>query len=72
MDVKKAPNLQAGKTMIERSLRDGTARAKFHGMLLGQGVSEDIADQLIAKDYSCLPQAKQITSLKARKTGEDY
>jgi thymidine phosphorylase len=36
--------------MIRATFKDGTALQKFHDMIIGQGVSETIAKQLITND----------------------
>lgn len=36
--------------MIRRSFEDGSALRKFHAMIIAQGVSKSIADQLVSND----------------------
>lgn len=69
VNTKKATDLRTGQTMIERTLRDGTARAKFTEMLIAQGVAKETAESLTSRDFSCLPAAKNITTVKAHRTG---
>jgi thymidine phosphorylase len=36
--------------MIRETFKNGSALKKFHDMMIGQGVSETIAEQLISED----------------------
>jgi hypothetical protein len=61
--------------MIGKSLDDGSALAKFCELLKAQGVSDENADKLCAKDsnvFSVLPEAKFKTKVPALSTGELY
>ena len=42
--------MDEGREMIRRSFQDGSALKKFHGMIVAQGVSKSIADQLVSSD----------------------
>lgn len=46
----KAATIDEGRDMIRRSFEDGSALRKFHAMIIAQGVSKSIADQLVSND----------------------
>ena len=58
--------------MINDTLHDGTAMAKFTAMLKAQGVKPEVADRLCAKDtdvMEILPKAKYRTEMKNAYSG---
>lgn len=46
----KVSTIEEGREMIRQSFRDGSALKKFHQMIIAQGVSQAIADQLISDE----------------------
>ncbi|CAL4067048.1 unnamed protein product [Meganyctiphanes norvegica] len=60
-----------GREAIAKSLKDGSARKQFSIMMQRQGVSKSISEALCGNkaDYSSLPKAKFITSIKAQREG---
>ena len=42
--------IEEGREMIRETFKNGTALEKFHDMIIGQGASKTIADQLISND----------------------
>lgn len=68
----KAPSLEKAFSMIDKTLHDGTAIAKFADMMKAQGVNADVADKLCAKDadvFEILPKSEHTTELKAKTSG---
>lgn len=58
--------------MIDKTLHDGTAIAKFASMMKAQGVKADVADKLCAEDadvFEVLPKSQHITEIKAKESG---
>ena len=69
----KATGVKQGYHMINDTLHDGTAMAKFFAMLKAQGVCADVADRLCAKGadvMDILPKAKHRTELKIAYSGK--
>ena len=67
-----ADNTQTGYDMIIKTLKDGSALAKFCAMMKSQGVSSDIADRLCQPGFdmmSILPVAPYKTEIKCTDTG---
>jgi pyrimidine-nucleoside phosphorylase len=60
----KAPNLEAAKTMLERSLTDGTAWTKFVQWITAQG-----GDRAVLDDPGLLPQAPLVEVVPAPHSG---
>ncbi|CAF2385166.1 unnamed protein product [Rotaria sp. Silwood2] len=50
----KAKTIEQGREMIRETFKNGSALQKFHDMIIGQGVSETIAKQLISNDESMI------------------
>ena len=48
----KVKTIDEGREMIRETFKNGSALQKFHDMVIGQGVSETIAKQLISNDES--------------------
>jgi thymidine phosphorylase len=48
--VNKVETIEQGREMIRETFKNGSALEKFHAMIIGQGVSKTIADQLINQD----------------------
>ena len=46
----KVETIEQGREMIREKFQNGSALKKFRDMIIGQGVSETIADQLISQD----------------------
>ncbi|CAF1170355.1 unnamed protein product [Rotaria magnacalcarata] len=46
----KVQTIEEGREMIRETFKNGTALEKFHDMIIGQGASKTIADQLISND----------------------
>ncbi len=46
----KVQTIEQGREMIRETFQNGSALQKFHDMIIGQGVSKIIAEQLINKD----------------------
>lgn len=42
--------IDEGRELIRQTFQNGTALQKFHDMMIGQGVSKTIADQLVSRD----------------------
>ena len=58
--------------MINATLHDGTAMAKFVAMLKAQGVQPDVAERLCAEGadiMEILPKANHRTEMKTDKSG---
>ena len=61
--------------MINDTLHDGTAIAKFAAMMKAQGVKPEVADRLCAKGTDTteiLPKAKYATEMKSAYSGRQY
>ncbi|CAF1144828.1 unnamed protein product [Rotaria sordida] len=50
----KVKTIEQGREMIRETFKNGSALQKFHDMIIGQGVSETIAKQLISDDESII------------------
>ncbi|CAF1543529.1 unnamed protein product [Rotaria sp. Silwood1] len=48
--VNKVQTIEQGREIIRETFKNGSALKKFHEMIIGQGVSKEIADQLISND----------------------
>ena len=62
-----------GSQMIARTLRDGSACAKFQQMLTGQGVDPTTAHRLCERDaevFTILPRARCVESVRSDHTGQ--
>jgi thymidine phosphorylase len=46
----KVETIEQGREMIRDTFKNGSALRKFHDMIIGQGVSKSIAEQLINTD----------------------
>lgn len=57
-------SLEDARTMLEKSLDDGSALAKFREFVAAQGGNPDTIE-----DYSLLPNAKYIVELKSEESG---
>ncbi len=60
----KSPNLEAAKTMLARSLTDGTAWTKFVQWITAQG-----GDRAVLDDPGLLPQAPLVETVPAPRSG---
>lgn len=68
----KATGLQEAHNMVNGTLHNGTAIAKFAEMMKAQGVESEIADRLCQKEsdvFEILPKSKYSTELKTKMTG---
>lgn len=69
----KAGSPDQGFDMIETSLNDGSAAAKFQAMIEAQGVSREIAEELMRGNFKkALPQAAFVSKMKCRQSGNNY
>jgi len=49
--------------MIREKFQNGSALKKFHDMIIGQGVSQTIAEQLISEDEAIVESALQLGAI---------
>lgn len=61
---KKADNREAGRKLLEETIADGSALAKFKQMIIAQG-----GDGRVVDDYSLLPHAKDQVVVTADRAG---
>lgn len=61
---KKAANREAGRKLLEETIADGSALAKFKQMIIAQG-----GDGRVVDDYSLLPHAKDQVVVTADRAG---
>ena len=61
---KKAANREAGRKLLEETIADGSALAKFKQMIIAQG-----GDGRVVDDYSLLPHAKDRVVVTADRAG---
>ncbi|QLL69682.1 pyrimidine-nucleoside phosphorylase [Lactobacillus sp. 3B(2020)] len=61
---KKASDIAAGRKMLEQTIEDGSALAKFKAMIEVQG-----GDPRVVDDYSLMPHAKQKVDFPAPRSG---
>ena len=63
--------MSEGSRIIMEKLKNGEALKKFHEMIIAQGVSESIADELCFKrNYDVFAtKAKFVSKIKATKSG---
>jgi thymidine phosphorylase len=64
-----ADDFQTGVALIQQSLQDGSALARFRSMCIAQGVKESIAGQLCVEPRAVLPMASEISEIGAGKSG---
>jgi len=50
----KVETIERGREMIRETFKNGSALQKFHDMIIGQGVSKTIAEQLITEDETMI------------------
>lgn len=63
-------SLEEGQCLIRQKLNNGEALQKFKHMLIGQGVAENIADELCKRNYDLVfQQAKFTSSIVADQSG---
>ncbi len=65
--IGKTDSAGKGAQMIEKTLKDGSAKSTFIEMICSQGVDKEDAHSLCKKDgdiFSVLPQAKWTTEMK--------
>jgi pyrimidine-nucleoside phosphorylase len=68
--VKIANTMKDGQRIILEKLKNGEALAKFRDMIVGQGVSKEIANELCNRNYDVFPaKAKYLSTIKAKDTG---
>lgn len=60
--VNRAETLEQGREMIRQTFIDGSALAKFHKMIIGQGVSDVIAQQLVGSDDTAIQSILKLGS----------
>lgn len=65
----KATSEAAGAEMILNALNDGTALAKFKGMIIKQGVEPELAEKLCSDPSSTLQKADIVTDIPALTSG---
>ena len=58
--------IEQGREMIRETFRNGSALQKFHDMIIAQGVSKTIAEQLIQPDESILHSILPLASIQHR------
>jgi thymidine phosphorylase len=61
--TKKAETIEQGREMIRETFKNGTALKKFHDMMIGQGVSETIAKQLISNDETIVGSVLKLSDI---------
>jgi thymidine phosphorylase len=49
--------------MIRETFKNGSALKKFHDMIIGQGVSQTIAKQLISKDETIVESILKLSDI---------
>ena len=64
-----ADTVEMGESKIRQSFQDGSAMSEFKRMLQNHHVSPEVTESLCVDPTSILPQAKQQTVLKAKKSG---
>ncbi|CAG7728549.1 unnamed protein product [Allacma fusca] len=65
-----AESLDEGKKQIEESIASGSALKIFHRMIIGQGTSPTVAQELCYGDkWKCLPRAQSIRNITAESSG---
>lgn len=64
--VNKVQTIEQGREMIRESFRNGSALQKFHDMIIGQGVSKEIAEKLIQPDESIVHSILPLASIQHR------
>jgi thymidine phosphorylase len=64
--VNKVETIEQGREMICETFKNGTALKKFHDMIIGQGVSKIIADQLINQDETMSNSILKLANVEHR------
>ncbi|CAF1062712.1 unnamed protein product [Adineta steineri] len=61
--INKVETIEQGREMIRNTFKNGSALQKFHDMLIGQGVSRDIAKQLISNDETIVGSILKLSDI---------
>ena len=67
--VNKVETIEQGREMLRETFKNGSALEKFHEMIIGQGVSKTIADELIDQGDEILKLANNQHQAIAKQTG---
>lgn len=69
--IDKCETMKEGAKMVLEKLKNGEALVKFRQMLIGQGVSENIADQLCKRNYEAVfkKNAMFVSTIRANVSG---
>lgn len=59
----KAKTIEQGREIIRETFKNGSALKKFHDMIIGQGVSQTIAEQLISKDKTIVGSILKLSDI---------
>ncbi|CAF0957081.1 unnamed protein product [Adineta ricciae] len=62
--VNKAETIEQGRELIRETFKNGTALKKFHEMIIGQGVSKTIADQLVGDDETVVSSVLKLAHVQ--------
>lgn len=69
--VDQCETMNEGAKMVLEKLKNGEALAKFREMLIGQGVTEEIANQLCRRNYEAVfsKNADHVSTIRAHSSG---
>ncbi len=59
----KVETIEQGREMIRETFQNGSALKKFHDMIIGQGVSQTIAEQLISEDETVVESILKLATI---------
>lgn len=62
----KVETIEQGREMIRETFQNGSALKKFHDMIVGQGVSKTIAEQLIDQDETLANSILKLSNIQHR------
>ncbi|UJR09602.1 hypothetical protein I4U23_013837 [Adineta vaga] len=62
--INKAETIEQGREILRETFKNGTALKKFHEMIIGQGVSKTIADQLVGNDESIVDSILKLANVQ--------
>ncbi len=67
--INKVETIEQGREMIRETFKNGSALVKFHDMIIGQGVSKIIADELVDQSDQILKLANIQHQAISKQTG---
>ena len=57
--------------MVDKVIKDGSAKCKFVDIAVAQGAHRDLAEKMFTKDVeNILPKSSNVTNITADETGE--